>query len=127
MKLKIEALPIQTRLGVYPEEQEAARTFTMDVELDYDAQQAVAGDDLDHAIDYDVIEREIRVFAASRDWKLVETLAYETAKRVAELHILVHHVAVTVHKPQAMNYAKNVSLTAVYETHRGRKKHELNR
>lgn len=119
MKLKMTALPIDTRLGVYAEEQAEIRTFTLDMELEYDATKAIAEDALQYAIDYAELETDIREFVASRSWQLVETLVYETAKRVAERYAPVQYAQVTVHKPQAMRYAENVSLQAVYHKQKG--------
>lgn len=122
MKLFIEQLPIETRLGIFDEEQAEVRIFTVDIELEYNAAQAIAGDDFAYAVDYAVLEGGIRAHASSKNWQLVETLADSIANYVGESHILIQNVIVTVHKPQAMRFAKNVSLRAYYEAKEGNKK-----
>jgi dihydroneopterin aldolase len=115
MKLSIHALPIEARLGIYAEEQAELRTFTIDLTLEYDATIAVAEDDFAHAVDYAALEENLRSLAASRPWQLVETLAYHLAKSVVDSHNRVAWALVTVHKPQAMRYAQDVTLQVKYQ------------
>jgi dihydroneopterin aldolase len=86
--------------GCTAREKKEGQEFTLDIELEYDAARAVAGDDLAEAVDYDRLVSKVYELATRERYDLIETLA----ARVGE-HIMLTTPAasllVRVHKPQA--------------------------
>ena len=72
------------RLGVYEWERRSPQTVWLDVELAIDAARAAARDDVREAVDYAALAERVRALAASRVFRLMETLAEAVATAVLE-------------------------------------------
>ena len=78
--LFLRDLRAQTVIGVNAWERRIRQTVSFDLELDYDARPAAAGDDLGAALDYWKIARRVIALVESSEFQLVETLAEAMAK-----------------------------------------------
>lgn len=73
--LVIERLMLQARCGLTEEERASRQPMAVDLELEYDAGQAAAADDIARAVDYAQVTGQIVRIAAAESFVLVETFA----------------------------------------------------
>ena len=98
--LRISGIDAWGHHGVFPEERRDGQRFVVDLDLVLDLGPAGDSDDLSLTVDYGQLTQRVCDAVASDPVDLIETLA----QRIAQLCLgepLVHHVTVTVHKPQA--------------------------
>ncbi len=99
-KIVISGIEAFAYHGCTAREKEEGQVFSVDIELQYDATQAVAGDDLAAAVDYDLLASHVYELATRERYELIETLA----SRIGE-HIMrttpASSLVVRVHKPEA--------------------------
>jgi dihydroneopterin aldolase len=97
-EIRLSAVSCRVNLGVTPRERAKPQTVTMDVSFWIDAAEAVAGDDIGAAVDYEGIEKKVRETAQLRPRVLAETLAAEVADAVLAFAPRIVHTRVVVHK-----------------------------
>lgn len=106
----IEALAVDTVIGVYDWERSIQQRLVLDLALATDIRPAAAGDDLSQTLDYAAISERIAAFAAAHDFELVETFAERLATTLrAEFGI--PWLRLTVRKPGAVPQAAAVGVT----------------
>jgi dihydroneopterin aldolase len=88
-------LPVQ--IGVPDEERAGWQTLRADLELELVGRVEDFGDELSETVDYDAVAREVRLLAAERPRRLIESLAGEIAQAVL-VRPLVCGVSVTIKK-----------------------------
>jgi dihydroneopterin aldolase len=88
------------RHGVYDDERRDGQEFVVDVTLYLPTADAAASDDVTDTVHYGELAEQIAAVVAGDPVNLLETLAQRIADAVLA-DTRVHHVAVTVHKPQA--------------------------
>lgn len=109
-RVLIEALKIETRIGVYEWERRIDQQVLLDLELGCDAAQAAASDRLEDAVDYKAVAKRVRALAGERGWGLVETLAGAVADCLRR-EFGIAWLRVTVRKPGAVTGAASVGVT----------------
>lgn len=119
-QIEIHGLEVFAHHGVYEHERTEGQRFLLDITLDADAHIAARTDDLDDAVDYGKVAREIAAFVRETRFNLLETLATRIADRLLEssriaavsVHVTkpdvdlgetVDHVAVTVRRSRPMH------------------------
>lgn len=99
-KIVVNGLRAFAYHGCTPQERERGQVFLVDIELEYDATDAVREDELARAVDYDKLAEEVHGIVTGNRYQLIETLA----ARIGE-HIMENTPAVTtlvrVRKPEA--------------------------
>ena len=80
--LKLAGIKIFPRIGVTPEERAVSQECQADVVISGDWSAAAASDDLAGSIDYCLILEKVREVAASREYVLLETLAFAIMRKV---------------------------------------------
>ena len=110
-RIRIDCLLLHTRIGVTPEERAASQEIGLDLEMEVDTRRAGASDDLADAVDYAAVAELVTAFAESHACALLEKLAHELVGLVLAECPLVAAVTVTLHKPQAIATARDVSVT----------------
>ncbi len=83
----ISGLQARAVIGVHAWELHQPRPLLIDVELGVDARAAAATDRLRDAIDYKAVSDEIIAFCASKEFRLIETLAETLARLLFERHL----------------------------------------
>jgi len=86
--------------GCTPREREEGQVFVVDLELDYQASEAVREDELYLAVDYDRLAEGIRDIVCGQPFRLIESLAAEIGKYVMAGTPAIRAL-VRVHKPEA--------------------------
>lgn len=106
--IKIEALELNLRIGLLPEEQKAAQRVLIDMDL-YAPADYLHKADQDAIIDYAVICDEIRTLEKGPHIPLVEDLAADLMK-IAFAHGSVTAVRIKILKPDIIPQAKGVGI-----------------
>ncbi|MEE8106637.1 MAG: dihydroneopterin aldolase [Planctomycetota bacterium] len=110
-RIRIEHLVLVTRIGVTAEERAEPQQIAVDLDMEVDAGAAGRSDDLSDAVDYAAVADRVTAFAHNHSCALLETLAHELTGLVFVEFPLVAAVTVTLHKPQAIDAARDVTLT----------------
>jgi len=84
----IEALKVDTVIGVYEWEKNIQQTLQFDVEMRTDISQAAQIDDLSKTVDYAVVSDDIVKLAKANQAELIETVAEKVANHIlSEYHV----------------------------------------
>lgn len=105
----IEALDVDTVIGVYDWERRITQTLSLDLRLATDIRPAAESDDLSRTLDYAAISRRIGAFAKENDFALVETFAERLAAVLRE-EFAIAWLRLTVRKPGAVPNARAVGV-----------------
>ncbi len=108
-KIFIEKLRVDTIIGVYPIEREVKQPLIIDIEMLYDASQAIASDNLNYALDYHQVCKDIHSFVGKSSYQLIEALAEAIAQKILNFE-RVNEVKITLSKPNALDQADNVGI-----------------
>jgi dihydroneopterin aldolase len=95
MKVEVHGLEVQGRHGAEEEERSRDQTFLFDVTLDL---ADPAEDALEATVDYRAVRDVVRQVSASREYRLLESLAAAAAEAIAA-RFAVDVVTVRVRKP----------------------------
>ena len=86
--------------GVFEHEKINGQEFLTDLEISYDATEAIASDQIDKALDYGEITKIVKEIIVNTRRDLIEVLANDIADQILKID-KVKKITVTVHKPQA--------------------------
>ena len=107
--IHLREVKVRCVLGVHPAERGHARPVILNISLACDTRRAAKSDQLDDAINYELIEAEAIAIAKQGRFRLIETLA----ERVAEgclSHPQVRRARVVVDKPGALARTRSVAV-----------------
>ena len=105
----VEALKIDTLIGIYDWERKIRQTVIIDLEMGTDIRQAAASDDIAFTLDYKAVSKRIIDFVEASDFFLVETLA-EKITRIVLDEFAVPWVRLTLNKKGAISGASDVGI-----------------
>jgi dihydroneopterin aldolase len=105
----IESLKVEAIIGVYEQERIIKQPLVIDIEMQYDAQQASLSDNLNYALDYHALSDEIHAFVETSSFQLIEALAQAIVERILT-NPIVTAVNLKLSKPQALDKADNVGI-----------------
>lgn len=108
-KVFIEALEIETTIGIYDWERRIRQPLVFDVEMSFDNRVPAATDAVADTLDYKAVSRRLREFVAGTDFGLVETLAERCAELV-QREFGVRWVRLKLSKPGAVRGARAVGV-----------------
>ena len=105
---------VECVLGVHPAEREQKRVVWVDLSLECDTRPAAATDELNDALNYEVIEAAVVALAKKARFRLVESLAALVAETCLG-YPGVRRVRVVVEKPHALPLTESVETDAIAE------------
>ena len=105
-KVFIEDLEVETIIGIFGWERKVKQTVKISLEMDFNISDAAKTDNIDQALDYKSIGKDISGFVVNSSFQLVETMADKIAKRVLK-NKSVEYVKVKVEKPGALRVSKS--------------------
>ncbi|MCM2680370.1 dihydroneopterin aldolase [Echinimonas agarilytica] len=114
----IEALSVDTVIGVYDWEKKIQQTLLFDIEMDTCIGKAASTDDLQHTLDYEAISNRIIAHTQNARVELLETLVEQIAQIILN-EFSVSRVVITLHKPGAVKAAKSVGIRIVRTSEQG--------
>lgn len=105
----IEALAIDTIIGIYDWEREVKQTVVLDIEMAHDMTQAATTDDIEFTLNYHAVANRLLEFVSGSEFLLVETMAARCAEIICE-EFAVPWLRLKVSKPGAVREAKAVGV-----------------
>ncbi len=78
----IEALKVDTVIGVYDWEKTIKQTLQFDIEMRTDIKAAAQIDDLSKTVDYSVVAQDVVSLANKNQAELIETVAEKVAEKI---------------------------------------------
>ena len=106
----IEALQVETVIGVYDWERRIRQPVVIDLEMGADVARAAASDDVADTLDYKAVSKRVQRFVGESSFLLVETLAERIAALVLDEFPAVPWVRVKLNKVGALRGAKGVGI-----------------
>ncbi len=105
----IEALEIDTVIGVYDDERRAPQTLTFDIEIGLPSSRAFQSDSLADTIDYAAVAELIRSELASHSFILLERMVQHLCERI-EMRFEVSQIRMRVAKGSIVPGARRVGV-----------------
>jgi len=108
--VRIKNLLLRTYIGIKEEEINNQQDVLINVRLTYDAGEAVNNNEIESALNYRTITKQIIRHVDGNRFALLERLTHEVLSIVME-HEAVQWAEVEIDKPHALRYAESVSVT----------------
>ena len=100
-KIIISDLEVYAYHGVYTEEKKLGQMFIISAEITADFTNAVQTDDIEDAISYSAVCKEIEIIMNMSKCNLIETAAYKIIKNLLIAFPAINSVKIMVKKPWA--------------------------
>ena len=98
----LQGLRVDCIVGIHEHERRTRQAVIMDIDLDYDFAAAAASDAIGDAVDYDRVASGVAGLVERRAFKLIETMAEETAAMLIAQLPQVRRVRLEIRKPAAV-------------------------
>jgi len=105
----IEALKVDTVIGVYEWEKSIQQTLQFDIEMRTDIRQAAQIDDLSKTVDYAVVADDVVKLAKANQAELIETVAEKVAHHILSQYQVIS-TKVTLRKLGAVASTQSVGV-----------------
>ncbi|MEA2024203.1 MAG: dihydroneopterin aldolase [Actinomycetota bacterium] len=117
-QIHIRDLVVSGILGINPDERVHRQDILINATLWVDTRDAATSDDIDDAVNYRTITKQLIAFVEQGEPMLVERLVAELAEICLDADQRVAAVEMTVEKPGALRHARSVGIT-IYRTRSG--------
>jgi len=114
-QVQIKDLLLRTFIGIKEEEINNQQDVLINVCLTYDATEAINRNEIEAALNYRTITKQIIAHVDGNRFALLERMTHEVLSIVME-HEAVQWARVQIDKPHALRYAESVSVSL--EAHR---------
>lgn len=108
-KVFIEALEIETLIGIYDWERRIRQTLQFDIEMAFDNRKPAASDNIADTLNYKAVSKRLVEYVSASSFGLVETLAERCAGIILD-EFAVSHVRLKLSKPGAVRGARAVGV-----------------
>ena len=108
-KVFIEALEIETLIGIYDWERRIRQSLLFDIEMAFDNRKPAASDDIADTLNYKAVSKRLIEYVSASSFGLVETLAERCAEIILS-EFAVSHVRLKLSKPGAVRGARAVGV-----------------
>jgi len=108
-KIFLNQLEVQCIIGIYKRERVQKQTVWIDLEIPCHADHAAQSDDIRHAVNYKHIAKRVLNLTKRSRFYLIETLAEKIAQTLLK-EFELPEITLTVSKPGAVRFSKNVGL-----------------
>lgn len=116
--IKITNLRLRTYIGFNDEEKQKQQDIIINAEIHYPANNLCLSDDVENALNYKTICKNIIHHVENGKFLLLEKLTSDVLGLCID-HPWVSYAQVTIDKPHALRFADSVSLTLNYSTDEG--------
>lgn len=117
-RIHVRDLVVAGILGINPDERIHRQDILVNATLWVDTREAAASDDIEDAVNYRTITKQLISFIERGEPMLVERLVAELVEICLEADERVVAVEMTVEKPGALRHARSVGIT-IYRTRKG--------
>jgi FolB domain-containing protein len=108
-KIRIEDLHVRAIIATNDWERKEKQDVLINITIHFDAGRAAASDDIKDTLDYKTIAKNIIAFVEGSQFFLLERLVDQILRKVMD-HDMVQKAKVRADKPQALRFAKTVSV-----------------
>lgn len=108
-RIFLTALAAETIIGIHEWERAVRQRVEIDLEMWVDLAAAAKSDAIEDTLNYKSVAKRVLAFVQESRFRLVEALAAEVAQVVLE-DPRVERVRVTVHKPGAVRFSRDVGV-----------------
>lgn len=105
----IEALEVETIIGIYDWERTQKQVISMDLEMNADIARAALTDHIDNTLNYKMVAKRLIGFIEQSEFQLVETLAQRCAEIVLN-EFPVTWLRLKLNKPGAVRGSRSVGV-----------------
>lgn len=119
-RIEIKDLTIEATHGVFESEKTTKQPFVFNIVLDVNFLNAAKTDDLTKTISYCDIMNDVKEFATTNTFNLIETLSYRCALMLLKKYRQIEKINLSVSKPEApfdMQF-KTVQTTTILSWHK---------
>jgi dihydroneopterin aldolase/D-erythro-7,8-dihydroneopterin triphosphate epimerase len=109
-RILIKDLFLRTIIGVNDDERTQRQDVLINLIVETDTRNAGRSDDIDEAVNYRTLTKQVIELVENSAFLLVERMAEEIAQ-VCLSDLRVNRVSVTVEKPQALRFARSVGVS----------------
>lgn len=106
----IEALEVETIIGIFDWERETKQIVSLDIEMQADIAHAALHDHIDATLNYKAVAKRLISFIEATEFQLVETLA-ERCTEIILNEFDVPWVRLKLNKPGAVRGSRSVGVT----------------
>ncbi len=121
-RIHIRDLVVSGILGINPDERINRQDILVNATLWADTRDAAASDDIDDAVNYRTITKQLIAHIEQGEPMLVECLVAELVEICLDADSRITAVEMTVEKPGALRHARSVGIT-IYRTRNGGHSH----
>ncbi|WP_417397401.1 dihydroneopterin aldolase [Gimesia chilikensis] len=111
-QIHIADLLLRTIIGINEEEREKKQDVLINIRMGVDLKAAGHSDQIEDAVNYRTITKEIIDLVENSQFQLVEAMAHEVARICLE-DARVEYAEVRIEKPGALRFARSVGVSVV--------------
>ena len=109
-RIRVKNLRLRTFIGIKEEEINNRQDVVVNATILYSADEAVAINEIEHALNYRTITKAIISHVESNRFALLERMTQEVLDIIMQ-HAQVRYAEVEVDKPHALRFSESVSIT----------------
>ncbi len=113
--INIRNLRLRTLIGFNPDEKVKKQDVVLNIEIKYAIGDAVFQDQVEDALNYKVITKNVIRHVEQGQFLLLEKLVSDVLG-ICSHHPSIHYSKVTIDKPHALRFADSVSLTLEHQS-----------
>lgn len=107
-RIEVRSLRLRAYIGFENWEREKLQDLVLSYSFTYDVGAAVEKDDVQFAVNYKALTKQIIQLVDNQSFDLIEALADLIYETIESFNPKIQHIAVTVEKPHALRFADNV-------------------
>ena len=111
--INISNLRLRAYIGFNPEEKVKKQDLVINIEIKYALNDGILNDQVEHALDYKTITKEVIEYVEDGHFLLLEKLVADVLDLCSK-NPAVNSARVTIDKPHALRFADSVSLSLEY-------------
>lgn len=109
-KIKIDGLKLRTFIGIKEDEILNKQDVVINMSIHYDASSAINTNQIETALNYRTITKEIIQFVEQNRFSLLEKMTHDVLMIILS-YPQVNYASVQIDKPYALRFSKSVSVT----------------
>lgn len=108
MTIRVEQLRLRAFIGYQDWEREKLQDVVLSYSFKYSAARAAVKDQVDYAVNYKTLTKQIIQLVDRKSFDLIETIAEKIYQNIENFHDEIQQIEVCVEKPHALRFADNV-------------------
>ncbi len=114
-KIIIRQLETNAIIGIHDWEKQKTQPLLFDLDLSFDCRKAAQTDDIEDALDYFEVCRQVTEFVQNSRYELIEKLAEEVCALILK-QFACNKIKLTLYKPKAVANTQTVGVRIVRKT-----------